>query len=243
MTMSPNFDLTSLLRLQPAACLCVRCGALLAAPRGDLQCPACGVRYLAQGGDPMQFFAQHGAVLHYDDIFAHSLRLASIARDMRHSMNSPQAFYPPLRALLDSLNAAQHFVHFTTYGISAMLLGALKLTALRVDVRGIVSGVKQDTLLRELVDYTDESPRLNLRVFKDDGQTMPHQKIIVVDGLIAFKGSANMTDFGWRKAAQGREFIEIVTDVQDVIDLHNRFFSPIWAGFEPAPESISMQAQ
>ncbi len=50
--------------------------------------------------------------------------------------------------------------------------------------------------------------------------------------MIAFKGSANLTDIGWRKAAHGAEVIDMVTDVREVCELNNRFFSPVWAGFE-----------
>lgn len=35
----------------------------------------------------------------------------------------------------------------------------------------------------------------------------PHQKVLVVDGLLAFKGSANLTTAGWRKAAEQCEII------------------------------------
>lgn len=137
-----------------------------------------------------------------------------------------------MRALLEAFSSARYFIHFTTYGISAMLLGALKLASLRVGVRGIVSGVKNDTMAKEIYEYAGETPDMHLRVFQNDAPFFPHQKIIVIDGLLAFKGSANMTDFGWRKAAHGREVIELVTELGEVAELHNRFFSPIWAQFE-----------
>ena len=53
----------------------------------------------------------------------------------------------------------------------------------------------------------------------------------MIDGLIAFKGSANLTVSGWRRAAEGRDIIECVTDVKQVVQLHNRYFSPIWDEF------------
>ena len=236
-----NFDLDALLRFTPPQYLCERCYALLGEAEGC--CPVCGVRYLATDEFPTisRYLTYKGLSIVSDDLIDHCRTLAQIARSTRESLAAPQAYYPPMRALFAALQAAERFVHFTTYGISALLLGALKLTAQRVDVRGVVSGVKTETMVRELTDYADEAPRLNLRVFPNESQYFPHQKIIVIDGLLAFKGSANMTDFGWRKAALGREVIEPVTDVAEVVDLHNRFFSPVWGG-DASDDKILMTA-
>ena len=58
---------------------------------------------------------------------------------------------------------------------------------------------------------------------------LPHQKLIVIDGLLAFKGSANLTLTAWRKAQSGYNELEAVTNMENVINLHNRCFSAIWA--------------
>ncbi|MEP7293296.1 MAG: phospholipase D-like domain-containing protein [Chloroflexota bacterium] len=235
-----SFDIDALLRFTPPLCLCERCFGLLG-EIGDA-CPVCGVRYVASQQFPTtaSYLAYKGLDLHFDDLIAHCRDLAQIARSTRDSFAAPQPFYLPMRALLAALQTAERFVHFTTYGISALLLGALKLTAQTVDVRGIIAGVKTENMLRELTDYKDEAPRLNLRLYQES-QFFPHQKIVVIDGLLAFKGSANMTDFGWRKAAHGREVLEPVTDVAEVVDLHNRFFSPVWAAGDTT-EKILMSA-
>ncbi|GAH10746.1 unnamed protein product, partial [marine sediment metagenome] len=49
-----------------------------------------------------------------------------------------------------------------------------------------------------------------------------HQKLIVVDGSIAFKGSANATLDGWTK--QGN-LIEFVTDRQEIQRLNHLYFA------------------
>ncbi len=236
-----SFDLDALLRFTPPQHLCERCFALLSDVEGC--CPVCGVRYLATDEFPTisPYLDYKGLGIGFDNLIDHCRDLAQIARSTRESLAAPQAYYPPMRALFAALQAAERFVHFTTYGISALLLGALKLTAQRVDVRGVVSGVKSEAMARELTDYTDEAPRMNIRLFPNESQYFPHQKIIVIDGLLAFKGSANMTDFGWRKAALGREVIEPVTDVAEVVELHNRFFSPIWSG-DASDDKILMTA-
>ena len=56
-----------------------------------------------------------------------------------------------------------------------------------------------------------------------------HQKNFVVDGLLAFKGSANLTFSARRKAAEGLDLIEMLTDVEEVAGLNNQFFSPVMA--------------
>jgi phosphatidylserine/phosphatidylglycerophosphate/cardiolipin synthase-like enzyme len=237
-----SFDIDSLLRFTPPEFLCERCLALLA--DGSSRCPVCGFQHI-----PTKDFSSYGSYLtakgldvRFHDLIQHSQQLARIARSARESLAARDSNYPPMRALLEGLLNAERFVHFTTYGISALLLGAIKMAALRVDVRGVISGIKHDTMFRELTEYQDEAPRLNVRLFQSEAQYFPHQKIIVIDGLMAFKGSANLTDFGWRKAAHGREVIEVVTDVAEVVELHNRFFSPVWAAFEPvdSDETVSM---
>jgi phosphatidylserine/phosphatidylglycerophosphate/cardiolipin synthase-like enzyme len=53
----------------------------------------------------------------------------------------------------------------------------------------------------------------------------PHQKLIMIDGRLAFKGSANLTERSWRNAGRGRHHVEAVTNVAEVIALHNKFTS------------------
>lgn len=236
-----GFDIDALLQFRPPRFFCERCAALLT--EIDRRCPVCGVEYVATKQFPTAaaYLRRRGLELRVENLMEHCRGLAEIAHHMRESLIAPQPYYPPMRALLASFAAAHSFVHFTTYGMSALLLGTLKLAAQRVDVRGVVSGLKHEGMIREIEEYADESPRLNLKIFPQDARYFPHQKIIVIDGLLAFKGSANMTDFGWRKAAVGHEVIEPVTNVNEVVDLHNRFFSPVWSG-EAAGERIMMRA-
>ncbi|HYX72879.1 MAG TPA: phospholipase D-like domain-containing protein [Nitrososphaera sp.] len=157
---------------------------------------------------------------------------------LEHSRNLAEAASegPPMRALYKTLGHAKSFVHLVTYGISQMHLGALKVIAQKVQVRGIISNA--DTYLSEEIrDYAAEAPELKLRLFNQSSsraeRNQPHQKLVVIDGLLAFKGSANLTLSGWRKAAIGRDVIEVVTDINSVKNLHNRLFSPIWAETNP----------
>src|SRR5690348_11915762 len=104
------------------------------------------------------------------------------------------------------------------------------MAALHVPVRGIVANASP-AIVEELKTYAKESPHLETHLYERsdkrlDWDNMPHQKVIIIDGLLAFKGSANLTVDGWRKAAKGLDSVDVVTDVNEVIQLNNRLFSP-----------------
>ena len=97
--------------------------------------------------------------------------------------------WPPLKALLASLSEAQKFVHFMTYGIHPLLIGALKVTTQRFWVKGIVSGaegeVVSEAVLSELRDEDQDDFRMIVKHYGAESgyQGMPHQKLVVIDGL------------------------------------------------------------
>jgi hypothetical protein len=255
-----NFDIQSLLQFSPAEYMCERCYALLmhrqllvepfAKTGRGWQCPVCRTEYLPTDAykrwNVVDYLTARGLEITWTDLIEHSRTLAGIAAKTRYSLNNPNAHaasYAPIRALFDALLSATKFVHFTTFGISATLIGAVKMTAQRVSVRGIISNA-DSFVMEELTKYKDEAPMLEVKLFErsnkhESWETDPHQKLIIIDGLLAFKGAANMTANGWRKAAQSRDFIEVETDVKKVVELHNRLFSPIW-GESGDDKSITM---
>jgi phosphatidylserine/phosphatidylglycerophosphate/cardiolipin synthase-like enzyme len=260
-----SFDISSLIDFAPPHYFCQKCYALLRhgqlaykspLPKIDgtdeylSRCPVCRVVYTPSAYETWQAFQylqDTGLGIKYDNLLDHSQVLAQVAvkaRSFYDEKTPPRNKLLPMQALLQSLSVARYFVHFTSYGISPLLIGALKLTAQRISVRGIVSGV--DTGIRdEIINYADEAPRMKVHIFERSKYTggmdfTPHQKLIVIDGLLAFTGSANMTISGWRKAAQNRDHVEVVTETSRVIELHNRYFSPIWAEFSTYGEEIEM---
>lgn len=241
-----SFDIDSLLRFTPPQYLCERCFALMAATP-DVRvgrCPVCGVSYVAthEFRSCDQYLDFKGLGLHYDDLMGHTRKLAQIARHGREAFKpTVTSDYSPMRVLLQAMSEAQQFIHFTTFGISALILGSLRLAAQRVPVRGIVSGLRNEAMLRELNEYGAEAPLMQTRVLTQEDVWLPHQKLIVIDGLVAFKGSANLTDIGWRKAAEGREVIDVVTDIREITELHNRFFSATWAAYEGLRPGMEVQ--
>jgi len=263
------FDIASLRAFEPARYQCEKCLALLRLRQGlfqldlptdqTLACPICRVVYLPTEHFKGLFWDRYIewrrlTGLDPKEALAQAQRLAEIAERMCfYQQNQEHASRTtlgdtPLHDLLKALSIAQKFVHFMTYGgIPHILIGALKVTAQRVHVRGIVSGARGEMLsentVSELTDYRDEAPQMHVKIYDSSRMgftTMPHQKLMIIDGLLAFKGSANLTLAGWRKAAQGRDVVEVVTEVDQVIELNNRLFAPIWAELSEIGETISM---
>ena len=236
--MTSPLNLLSLLNFDQPLAQCQKCLAILPGlsrnNKRQIYCSHCKVEYTVNSNFPVELVRSHFRkqrlyINDIDDIFGHSKQLASIAR--RVQQNNPD--YPPMRGLLESQNQAQRFVHFITYGISHQFIGAMKVTAQRIPVRGVVSlPPDQDRLLPELENYKNEAPNLEIKVVRASSYNryeLPHQKLIVIDGLLAFKGSANLTLTAWRKAQWGYDEVEVVTNMEKVINLHNRYFSAIWA--------------
>ena len=241
-----TFNIESLLDFKPARYLCEKCLALLQTlPIGSrdnpLVCPVCKVRYNPtdqyDNWSLGKYLKDTGYHLALENPTAHGRSLAAISARLRKN----DEHYPPLRGLFEALNTAKHFVHFTTYGVSHLLIGALKMASQRVSVRGIVSNVDASAL-SELSEFPREAPGFAVKTYGTQASwtEMPHQKLIVVDGLFAFKGSANLTLNAWRKSAKGRDLLEVATDVDEVIKLHNRFFASLWGELSDKGDSIEM---
>jgi phosphatidylserine/phosphatidylglycerophosphate/cardiolipin synthase-like enzyme len=252
--MSDGFDLKTLLKFSPPDLICENClglWRLSAAQAGRVErsdavsCKLCNVAYKAKNRSIRAYLHDKGLEIHFDDPFAHARELAELAMTYETLKKLRADFadmFSPMNTLFQSLAKAQQFVHFISYGISPMLIGALKMTSLRVPVRGIVSNVS-GMALDELKADAHEAPQFTVRYYErsdkpSDWQASPHQKLIVIDGLLAFKGSANLTTDGWRKAAAGQDHIEVVTNINEVVTLHNDLFSPQWAKFSDIGDII-----
>ncbi|HEY9810540.1 MAG TPA: phospholipase D-like domain-containing protein [Halomicronema sp.] len=249
-----GFDISTLVKFKPPRAHCPKCLALLKSiPRmnnqGEIVCPVCDFKVAIYPHSLIDsyeqyriFFRNQGLYLDFNNLDEHCRQLALIANEMQYK---PLDF-PPLKALLASLNTAQQFIHITSYGISPEFLLTLKLLSYRLAVRGIISvPVEQSWLLSELSNYAIEGANIQLKVISACRQSWnlyPHQKLIIIDGLMAFKGSANLTLTGWRKAARGYDEVEIITDIEKVITLHNCYFSPIWANLSEYGETINIAA-
>ena len=250
-----GFDIEGLLKFQPARYYCVKCLALtgdisissssrgvIRKHEGRLECSVCKIEYIAtpiySESDVASYLTDMSCHIRSADIVRHAQQLAMIGKTVRRH----DKYYPPVRGLLEALSRAESFVHFTTYNISRVLVGALKVTAQRIPVRGVVSAIDA-SLLAELVDFREEAPGLSVKVYtsEPDDTKRLHPNMIVIDGLLAFKGPANLTMSEWRKTALDSEAEVVVTNVEDVIQLNNSHFSTRWAKTSHLGDAVTME--
>jgi hypothetical protein len=244
----PGVNIEDLYYFEPVRYRCMRCLGLLRRgpfPRGadgHPICPLCNVTYIPTDEyaayEAGKFLKDMRHQIEYRDVLAQCKKLAGIAEGIRHQYRSP------LRGLLQALGSAESFVHFTTYGISHQFIGILRLLSQRIQISGVVSLPQSDnekaTTKAELENYGEEGPLLSVKVVDAlRGKDFPHQKVLVIDGLLAFKGSTNLTLSGWRKAAKDLDMAEIVTNTDEIIELNNRYFASVWC--DPDAAAIAME--
>ena len=258
-----DFDISSLLNFEPANYQCIKCFSLFKSKQTlhDLsvfewnrdvfgsrivQCPNCQVEYDFMQEhdydykDIIRVLRLNQCISTIDDLIEHSKTLAKIANKIKE--NNPN--YPPIKGLFEALNQAKWFVHFTSYGITHLMIGALKLTAQRIPVRGIVSLSSNDAIaLTELQGNEEESPMFQVKTFLGSNtySELPHQKLIVIDGLLAFKGSVNLSQNAWIKILKNHEDLKIITNVDKVIENHNRLFSSLWKEVSDIGNTIGIE--
>jgi hypothetical protein len=247
-----GFDITSILDFRPPRYICPACRGLMHMPKYDHKvtptaswCTVCDVKYAIEtddskgswGWSTRKYFENHRLLLDHTELLAHATSLAEVIRDSRgrYSHSKP---WPTTRTFFEILSRAKYFVHFTSWGMSHKMIGALKLASMRVPVFGWASQVESHVRV-ELTEYPEEAPEFTAKVFASDSLTWdaPHQKLVVVDGLIAFKGSANLTNTGMRKADRGLDISETVTDYAEVTKLNHKYFAPVWRKIT-APDDI-----
>ena len=243
-----RLDIGSLANFEPPR---YRCGNCLALWRRDYiskdfdstlqSCRHCGIWYENHEGEHYSVrvsdcLAKEGYAIEIADPLNHANNPARIARNiaLRKCPPDPDYWhYPYMKGLLHAFTITQSFVHFTSFGnLPDFIIRVLELAAKRISAHGVVStpsgGTNHKRVLKSIDDSRFEATKLDVRVTASEVGDLPHQKLVIIDGLLAFKGSANLTDYAWRKAEDDKEQIEVVTGINEVIDLNNRFFSPVW---------------
>ncbi|KUI13594.1 hypothetical protein AU192_04095 [Mycobacterium lehmannii] len=200
-------------------------------------CPACAVTFVGDVEESWtgyktvrQHFRDQGWVIDHGELFPHATALAEVVRESRGDQGSfGSQPWPTMRTFFEVISRARYFVHFTTWGISHVMIGALKMASMRVPVYGFASNVEAHARA-ELTDFPDEAPDLTAKVIPSTQgiYDAPHQKILIIDGLVAFKGSTNLTNAGARRADRGLDVSEVVTDFAEVTKLNNKYFAPVW---------------
>lgn len=154
----PGFDIRTILEFRPPKYLCASCRGLFRTFEipstndtdpwgGDPTCPVCKCGYVrGQYADERLTAAQYLAtsqlvVEHGRDLLQHAINLATLVEKAEQS-NRWTKPWPTMRLLFESLAQARYFVHFASWGVSHLLIGALKITSFRVPVYGFVSNVE-----------------------------------------------------------------------------------------------------
>lgn len=140
---------------------------------------------------------------------------------------------PSLYFLFSAISNAHKFINFTSYGISQIILGALMAASTRgVCVRGIVTNVTNSDTIELARNFRNQNGNF-FKVMMFEGEysqsiRLPHSKLMIVDGLFSFKGSANFTISAMEKSDQNLEIFETTTDKYQIRNLNNIFFSYPW---------------
>jgi hypothetical protein len=110
-----------------------------------------------------------------------------------------------------------------------------------VPVYGSASNVESHAKV-ELTDFPDEAPNLKVSVIPSSQgiYDAPHQKLVIIDGLVAFKGSTNLTNAGMRRADRALDVSEVETNVAKVADINNRYFAPVWKRLNAPSDTFEM---
>jgi phosphatidylserine/phosphatidylglycerophosphate/cardiolipin synthase-like enzyme len=214
--------------------VCERCRTLIA--QRPSQCPFCEGDDVSTVPAGVYEPASHPPAYIIGNEHREWLRTLESAKALVSALPEDGAT-PRISHLLSALANAQHYIHFISWGMSSSLAVALKMASHRVSVFGIVSGAEYQGTLDELVRYVaDGYQQIHVLTKDQDWSRMPGQKLVVVDGILAFHGSANMTLQGWRKAQNGRNRIDVALG-RAARDLNNRYFAPAWLDIDGAADS------
>lgn len=201
------------------------------------ECPICGLRYLpsdahSQGrigrilaAEQSYLWAvRHSNELLYTAWLLQCQRLGEIAEGIRDSATSVH------HGVLNALSVAQSFVHFVMVDPPIPeLVGVLLVVAERVPVRGIILSVQPDEQ-RIVIPAQWFHPRFDVHVLSipSESYAAPSQWTIFLDGLLMLQSRTGYVH------PPGNDLPifavdEVLTTIDLVTDVHNRYFAPLWA--------------
>ena len=163
-----------------------------------------------------------------------NMPLEALAKQMNYEIENKRFIYalPQYRNfnyLLDALSKAKYFINITTESVDMFFLGMLALKFRQKDIE-INIIIKHPPSINPDLDWI--RPRSEL--IKRDTTTgirlitVPsiNQKLVVLDGYLAFKGNTNASLHEWTKQDSSLKF---VTNRDEIQSLNRQFFSSILA--------------
>jgi phosphatidylserine/phosphatidylglycerophosphate/cardiolipin synthase-like enzyme len=142
-----------------------------------------------------------------------------------------RSVYRPLNYLIQALNKSQHFIHIATESIDVFFIGMLAMKYYESDIEiHIIVWHPQKIYpkLKRLMEHSifmrgyEHGIRPFTRGILVETVSEAHQKLIVLDGRVAFYGSANTTLDGWTRSG---ELIQFTTDKGEIQNLNRDLFS------------------
>jgi phosphatidylserine/phosphatidylglycerophosphate/cardiolipin synthase-like enzyme len=237
----PGFDISSFAQFKPPVARCWLCLALwpieLATNVQRLICPGCNSYYVMHSSPTSSYRRTDvdldaGLKIRFGDSpIVHAMELARLAERLRDISDEN----PPLRVLMKLLSTSRAFVHVASFNFDDFTLALLEMAAQTTSIAAIFAGIHSGTS-NILNNVPSEAPDLECRV-EEVRNDRHHEKLIIVDGLLAIIGSANLTRQAWRKVAANIEIIEVITDIERVAQLNNNRFSPLWKRAEPGSQT------
>jgi len=140
-----------------------------------------------------------------------------------HFKNLPPEEYPWFTFIVTSLARAEYFINIATAKIDGFFAGFLLGLSLMnyVNTKVVCWSLPFKPELRDILVLTCGID--NFAIYDLPGEV--HQKLIIIDGLLALKGSANLTVAGWSRSGEIRE---IVTKFDEIVDMNKRYFAPFY---------------
>ncbi len=165
-----------------------------------------------------------------------NMTLESFGNRMRQefpnlTFDDPRPEYRPLNYLIQALNRTKHFIHIVTESIDGFFIGmlAMKYFESDIEIHVIVwHPQKMYPDLKRLMEHSvfikgyERGVRPFARGILVETISEAHQKLIILDGCIAFYGSANTTLDGWTRPG---ELIRFTNDLEEIQNLNHNFFS------------------
>jgi hypothetical protein len=206
-----------------------------------IECPACGLTYIytedfsrEQFGD---YLATIGCSITIDDVDGHRARLSQWVESIETAAD------PGPRKVADLLEElvphARAFIHLTLSRLTPAVFRMLEEIGKNVPVRVISTDADEDAL-KETGHMGGRPHLLEIRFAEGTGTTIPPDKILVVDGLVAVTGKTATGGEGANNLDESWENVVAETEKEKIISLNNRLFSPPWGATSEIGEKIFM---
>lgn len=146
--------------------------------------------------------------------------------------DDPREVYRPLNYLIQSLNRTKHFIHIATESIDSFFIGMLSTKYFESDIEIHVIVWHPQKIypdLKRLMEHSifikgyEHGIRPATRGITIETVSEAHQKLIILDGITAFYGSANATLDGWTRPG---EMIRFTNNLDEIKNYNRVFFSP-----------------